>query len=127
MAITQAMCTSFKDQLLEGAHDFRSSGGDTFKLALYTSSAALDATTTAYSATNEVGNSGSYSAGGGTLTTSLRLLRAVGVAAVLVAAADLEHHRDEPGRRAGPDQARRRDLRGHLRGGRSLRGVAAVH
>jgi len=68
MAITQAMCTSFKDQLLEGAHDFRSSGGDTFKLALYTSSATLDATTTAYSATNEVGNSGTYSAGGGTLT-----------------------------------------------------------
>ena len=68
MPITQAMCTSFKDQLLEGAHDFRSSGGDTFKLALYTSSANLDATTTTYSATNEVGNSGSYSAGGGTLT-----------------------------------------------------------
>jgi len=68
MAITQAMCTSFKDQLLEGAHDFRSSGGDTFKLALYTSSATLDATTTTYSATNEVGNSGSYSAGGGVLT-----------------------------------------------------------
>jgi len=68
MAITQAMCTSFKDQILEGVHDFRSSGGDTFKLALYTSSATLDATTTTYSATNEVGNSGSYSAGGGTLT-----------------------------------------------------------
>jgi hypothetical protein len=68
MAITQAMCTSFKDQLLEGAHDFRASGGDTFKLALYTSAATLDATTTAYSATNEVANSGSYSAGGGTLT-----------------------------------------------------------
>lgn len=68
MAITQAMCTSFKDELLEGVHDFRSSGGDTFKIALYTSSATLDATTTAYSATNEVANSGSYSAGGGTLT-----------------------------------------------------------
>ena len=68
MAITQAMCTSFKDQLLEGAHDFRASGGDTFKLALYTSAATLDATTTAYSATKEVANSGSYSAGGGTLT-----------------------------------------------------------
>jgi hypothetical protein len=67
MAITQAMCTSFKDQILEGAHDFRSSGGDTFKLALYTSSATLDATTTAYSATNEVANSGTYAAGGGTL------------------------------------------------------------
>jgi hypothetical protein len=65
--ITQAMCTSFKDQILEGAHDFRSSGGDTFKLALYTSSATLDATTTAYSATNEVANSGTYAAGGGTL------------------------------------------------------------
>jgi hypothetical protein len=62
------MCTSFKDQLLEAVHDFRSSGGDTFKIALYTSSATLDATTTAYSATNEVANSGSYSAGGGTLT-----------------------------------------------------------
>lgn len=62
------MCTSFKDQLLEGVHDFRASGGDTFKLALYTNSATFDATTTAYTATNEVGNSGSYSAGGGTLT-----------------------------------------------------------
>ena len=62
------MCTSFKDELLEGVHDFRSSGGDTFKIALYTSSATLDATTTAYSATNEVANSGTYAAGGGTLT-----------------------------------------------------------
>ena len=68
MPITQAMCTSFKDQILEAVHDFRSSGGDTFKLALYTSSATLDATTTAYSATNEVANSGTYAAGGGTLT-----------------------------------------------------------
>jgi hypothetical protein len=62
------MCTSFKDQILEAVHDFRSSGGDTFKIALYTSSATLDATTTAYSATNEVANSGTYTAGGGTLT-----------------------------------------------------------
>lgn len=68
MAISQAMCTSFKDELLEGVHDFRSSGGDTFKIALYTSSATLGAATTAYSATNEVANSGSYAAGGGTLT-----------------------------------------------------------
>lgn len=68
MAITQAMCTSFKDQLLEAVHDFRASGGDAFKLALYTSTATLDAATTAYSATNEVGNSGTYAAGGGTLT-----------------------------------------------------------
>ena len=62
------MCTSFKDQILEGVHDFRSSGGDTFKIALYSSAATLDATTTTYSATNEVANSGTYSAGGGTLT-----------------------------------------------------------
>lgn len=62
------MCTSFKDQLLEAVHDFRLTGGDTFKLALYTNSATFDASTTAYTATNEVGNSGSYSAGGGNLT-----------------------------------------------------------
>lgn len=68
MAITQAMCTSFKDQLLEAVHDFRASGGDTFKIALYSSAATLDATTTAYSATDEVANSGTYAAGGGTLT-----------------------------------------------------------
>jgi hypothetical protein len=66
MAITQAMCTSFKQELLEGQHDFRSSG-NTFKLALYTSSATLDASTTDYSATNEVSGTG-YTAGGGTLT-----------------------------------------------------------
>lgn len=62
------MATSFKQQLLEGVHDFRATGGDTFKLALYTNSATFDAATTAYTATNEVGNSGTYSAGGGTLT-----------------------------------------------------------
>lgn len=62
------MCTSFKQQLLEAVHDFRLTGGDTFKLALYTNSATFDASTTAYTATNEVGNSGTYSAGGGTLT-----------------------------------------------------------
>jgi hypothetical protein len=62
------MCTSFKQQLLEAVHDFRASGGDTFKLALYTNSASFTAATTAYTVTNEVGDSGSYSAGGGTLT-----------------------------------------------------------
>lgn len=61
------VCTSFKQQLLEAVHDFRS-GGDTFKLALYTNSASFTAATTAYTATNEVGASGSYAAGGGTLT-----------------------------------------------------------
>lgn len=61
------MCTSFKKELLEGTHDF-TSGGNTFKLALYTNSASFDASTTAYTATNEVGNSGTYTAGGGALT-----------------------------------------------------------
>ena len=70
MAITQAVCDSFKVELLEGEHDFRASGGDAFKLALYDSSASLSNTTTAYSATNEVSASGSYSAGGGTLTNT---------------------------------------------------------
>lgn len=67
MAITQAMCTSFKQELLQGQHNFTASTGHTFKLALYTSSATLDASTTDYSATNEVSGTG-YSAGGGTLT-----------------------------------------------------------
>ena len=64
MAITQAMCTSFKKELLLGVHRFGTNAADTMKLALYTSSATLDATTTAYSATNEVSGTG-YSAGGG--------------------------------------------------------------
>lgn len=67
MAITQAMCTSFKVELLKGVHNFTNSSGDTFKLALYTSSANLDAATTAYTTSNEVSGSG-YSAKGGTLT-----------------------------------------------------------
>jgi hypothetical protein len=61
------MCTSFKKELLEGLHDFNASGGNTFKLALYTSSATLNAATTAYATTNEISGTG-YSAGGGTLT-----------------------------------------------------------
>jgi len=67
MAITQAMCTSFKKELLEGVHNFKNSGGGTFKIALFTSSATLGASTTAYATTNEVSGTG-YSAGGGTLT-----------------------------------------------------------
>lgn len=62
------MATSFKQQILEAVHDFRLTGGDTFKLALYTNSASFTAATTAYTSSNEVGDSGSYSAGGGTLT-----------------------------------------------------------
>jgi len=69
MAISQAMATSFKVQILDGDFDFSSGTSQVFKLALYTNSATLDATTTAYSATNEVSGTG-YSAGGGTLTIS---------------------------------------------------------
>ncbi len=61
------MCSSFKQELLEGAHNFKNSGGDTFKLAMYTNSASFNAATTAYTSSNEVSGSG-YSAGGGTLT-----------------------------------------------------------
>ena len=62
------MCTSFKQQLLTATHNFTTGTGDTFKLALYTNSASFTAATTAYTATNEVANSGSYAAGGGALT-----------------------------------------------------------
>jgi hypothetical protein len=62
------MCTSFKKELMTGTHNFTTSTGDVFKLALYTNTASFTATTTAYTATNEVANSGSYSAGGGSLT-----------------------------------------------------------
>lgn len=67
MAITQAMTSSFKAEILLAVHDFRPTGGDTFKLALYTSSATIDANTTAYSATNEVTGT-NYTAGGAALT-----------------------------------------------------------
>ena len=62
------MCTSFKQELLTGTHDFTNSTGNTFKLALYDNSASFTAATTAYTATNEVSNSGTYTAGGGSLT-----------------------------------------------------------
>jgi len=67
MAITQAMCTSFKKELLTATHNF-ATNGNAFKLALYTSSATMGATTTAYSTAQEISNTGSYAAGGGTLT-----------------------------------------------------------
>ena len=76
MAISQAMCTSFKVELLSGGHNFNTTNvarsantADTFKIALYTSSATLDATTTAYSTTDETSGTG-YTAGGNTLTIS---------------------------------------------------------
>lgn len=62
------VCTSFKRELMEAVHNFKLTGGNTFKLALYTNSASFTAATTAYTATNEVGASGTYAAGGGTLT-----------------------------------------------------------
>ena len=74
MAITQAMCTSFKVELLNGIHAFGTTvaragtTADTMKIALFTSSATLDSTTTAYSTTDETSGTG-YSAGGNTLTT----------------------------------------------------------
>jgi hypothetical protein len=71
MAITSAICTSFKQEILVATHDFTASTGDTFKLALYTSSATLGAATTAYSVTNETTNDAgsAYVAGGNTLTS----------------------------------------------------------
>jgi len=66
MAITQAMCTSFKAEILDEQHDL---AADTLKIALYTSSASLDASTTAYTTSNEISGSG-YSAGGETLTST---------------------------------------------------------
>ena len=72
MAISSAICSSFKQELLQGKHDFDSSGGDTFKIALFDSDASLGAATTDYSTSEEISNtSGSaYTAGGATLTNT---------------------------------------------------------
>ncbi len=67
MAISTAMCTSFKSELMSALHDFDNPGGNTFKIALYTSLATLGASTTAYSSTNEVANGNGYTTGGETL------------------------------------------------------------
>jgi hypothetical protein len=69
VAITQAMCTSFKAELMLGVHDFRDGSGDTFKIALYLSTADLDANTTAYTATNEASGT-NYTGGGEDLTNT---------------------------------------------------------
>jgi len=76
MAIAQALCTSFKSQLLTGTHNFTNGTGNAFKLALYavggggkgSTTATLGASTTAFTTTGEVASSGSYATGGGTLT-----------------------------------------------------------
>lgn len=76
MAITQAMATSFKVEILDGFHNFGvgvvrgSTAADTFKIALYTSAATLGSTTTAYTTSNEVATAGGYTAGGNTLAIS---------------------------------------------------------
>lgn len=70
MAITQAMPTSFKVEILQAVHNFGPTSGNTFKIALYTSSATLSAATTVYSSSNEV-SSTNYTAGGNTLTVSV--------------------------------------------------------
>ena len=71
MAITSAICTSFKQEILVGTHNLTATTGDTFKIALFTSSATLGASTTAYSTSNEITNSSgtAYTAGGATLTS----------------------------------------------------------
>ena len=70
MAITQAIANSFKKQLLEGDHNFKQSGGDKFKLSLYTAGATLTSATTSYTTSNEVAPSGQYTAGGGALVNA---------------------------------------------------------
>ena len=67
MAITQSMATSFKKELLEGKHNFLASGGNSFKLALYTSSATMGAATTAFTTTNQAAGT-NYNSGGSALT-----------------------------------------------------------
>ena len=67
MAITSTLTTSFKKELLEGTHNFKASGGNSFKLALYTSSAALGATTTAFTTTGQSSGT-NYTSGGAALT-----------------------------------------------------------
>ena len=67
MAISTAMCTSFKQEILEAVHNFKNTGGSTFNLALYTSSASLGASTTAYTTSNEVSGTG-YTAKGAART-----------------------------------------------------------
>jgi len=71
MAITSAICNSFKTEILTAVHNFTATTGDTFNLALYTSSATLNKTTTAYSATNEITNDAgsAYTAKGEALTS----------------------------------------------------------
>lgn len=81
MAISQAVANSFKSEILQGIHDLES-GGDTFKLGLYTSAATLSSATTSYTTTSEVAASGQYAAGGGVLQSQQVSLATGGVAIV---------------------------------------------
>ena len=72
MAITSAICTSFKVEILKAVHNFTASTGNTFRLALYTSSATLGASTTAYTTSDEVTGTG-YTAKGNALTSVKRV------------------------------------------------------
>jgi hypothetical protein len=69
MAITSAICNSFKTEVLQGIHNFTASSGNTFNLALYTSSATLNKSTTAYTTSNEVANGNGYTTKGNALTS----------------------------------------------------------
>lgn len=71
MAISQAICSTFKQQLFQGVHNFNVSGGDVFKLALYTSAATIGAATTAYTNTGEVSSVGTNYPATGSVLTSL--------------------------------------------------------
>jgi hypothetical protein len=81
MAISQAVANSFKSEILQGIHDLES-GGDTFKLALYTSAATLTSATVSYTTGSEVTASGQYVVGGGVLTSQQVSLATGGVAIV---------------------------------------------
>lgn len=77
MAITQAIANTFKQQLLQGGHNFNTTGGNTFKLALYTSAATLDSSTTVYTSTGEISApTGTYGTGGGVLSNVSPLVSA---------------------------------------------------
>ena len=81
MAISQAVANSFKSEILQGIHDLEN-GGDTFKLALYTSAATLSSVTTSYTTSSEVANTGQYVAQGGVLQSQQVSLATGGVAIV---------------------------------------------
>ena len=93
MAITSAVCNSFKTEVLQAIHNFTASSGNTFNLALYTSSATLNKSTTAYSSSNEISNtSGSaYSAKGKALTSVTPAYQLIQLVVILQMSLGLQH------------------------------------